>query len=116
MRINLYSQELILIDPGNPAIELVEKRSNTGIVYSGVRQFLYSSDRLHHTNDDDDRSAVTWWMPQDKIKRERLALMFEAMAKLVREAPAEGLPYTDSFDRGAVGAKWDAKTHGQGWH
>lgn len=89
MRVNVYSQELILIDPGNPAVELDVKESNTGIVYSAVRVLLWSSEKLHHPPEDDDRSGVTFWLPKDKFKRERLALTFEAMAKLVREAPPE---------------------------
>lgn len=89
MRLNVYSQELILIDPGNPAIELVDQRANTGIHYHAVRMFLHSTDKLHDDPEDDDRSAVTFWLPKSKVNRNRLALLFEDMAKLVRSAPPE---------------------------
>jgi len=42
MRINVYSQEL------TSEVNLVEKESNTGVVYSAVQFMLHSSDRLHH--------------------------------------------------------------------
>lgn len=89
MRINVYSQELILIDPGNPAVELVDQRANTGIHYHAVRMFLHSTEKLHHDPEDDDRSAVTFWLPKSKTNRERLAKTFEELADLVRLAPPE---------------------------
>lgn len=58
MRINVYSQELT-----NEVIE-VSKVSNTGIEYKAVQFVLHSSPMLHHPPADDDRSAVTFWLPQ----------------------------------------------------
>ncbi len=80
MRINVYSQEL------TSQIQSLAKPSDTGIVYPAVRLFLHSSDRLHHTATDDDRSAITFWLPKSQQRRENLALTFEAMAKAVRNA------------------------------
>lgn len=93
MRINVYSQELIT-DPGDalpevPDYELDTKTSNTGLTYSAVRMFLHSSDRLHHPPEDDDRSAITFWLPKSRHRREYLAEVFEEMAALVRLAPLE---------------------------
>jgi hypothetical protein len=83
MRINVYSQEL------TDEVILIEKVSNTGLTYSAVQLILHSSDKLHHPPLDDDRSAVTFWLPRSAARRELLALAFENMAKMVRNAPDE---------------------------
>ena len=84
MRINVYSQEL------TNEIRLVEKVSNTGLIYSAVQLILHSSPMLHHPpEDDDDRSAVTIWLPKSKERREKLALVLESMAYHVRTAKPE---------------------------
>lgn len=81
MRINIYSQEL------TDETELVSKESNTGCVYSAVRIFLHSSDKLHHPPEDDDRSAVTFWLPRSSERRAALAAAFRRMAYDVESAP-----------------------------
>lgn len=86
MRINVYSQEL------TSEVGTVEKKSNTGLVYSAVQLMLHSSPMLHHPPQDDDRSAVTFWLPRSTERRESLAQAFEEMAQRVREArPETGL-------------------------
>jgi len=88
MRVNIYSQELPL-EMEAFGVQLGSQDSNTGIVYSFVRMFLYSSDRLHHPPADDDRSAITFWLPKSKEKRNMLAAQFRRMAELVDRAPPE---------------------------
>lgn len=86
MRINVYSQEL------TDEVQVAEKVSNTGLVYSAVMLMLHSSERLHHPPRDDDRSAVTFWLPKSPDRREALAAAFEEMAAKVRAArPETGL-------------------------
>lgn len=86
MRINVYSQEL------TTEIMAIQKRSNTGLVYSAVQMILHSSPLLHHPPQDDDRSAVTFWLPKSEERREALARTFEKMAQEVRLAmPETGL-------------------------
>lgn len=86
MRINVYSQEL------TDEVNTTEKVSNTGLIYSAVQLMLHSSPMLHHPPKDDDRSAVTFWLPKSPERREALALAFEKMAQRVREArPETGL-------------------------
>lgn len=86
MRINVYSQEL------TNEVQVEEKRSNTGLVYSAVRLMLHSSEMLHHPPRDDDRSAVTFWLPKTQERREALARTFEEIAAKVRAArPETGL-------------------------
>lgn len=58
MRINVYSQEL------TEEVHRVSKISNTGIEYVAVQFVLHSSPMLHHPPEDDDRSAVTFWLPK----------------------------------------------------
>jgi len=83
MRINVYSQELTNIT------KLIRKRSNTGLIYSAVQLILHSSEKLHHPPMDDDRSAVTIWLPRSEARRKTLAKTLRRMAKLVTEAPVE---------------------------
>lgn len=91
MRVNIYSQELPLDLTGQEGddVELGLQQSNTGVGYSFVRLFLKSAPELHHPPEDDDRSAVTFWLPRSTMRREALATIFEEMARLVRRAPAE---------------------------
>lgn len=83
MRINVYSQEL------TDEVNVVEKVSNTGLMYSAVQLMLHSSPMLHHPPMDDDRSAVTFWLPKSSARREALARAFEEMASCVRHAKPE---------------------------
>lgn len=83
MRINVYSQEL------TNEVHLINKESNTGLTYSAVQLMLHSSSMLHHPPIDDDRSAVTFWLPKSKERREALADTFREMARMVIKAPTE---------------------------
>jgi len=83
MRVNVYSQEL------TNELKVISKESNTGIVYSAVQLILHSSPMLHHPPADDDRSAVTFWLPKSADRREAFARTLEDMAALVRAAPPE---------------------------
>lgn len=86
MRINVYSQEL------TNEVVLVEKGSNTGITYHAAQLILHSSEKLHHPPMDDDRSAVTFWLPKSESRREAMARAFEEIANIFRNAPpATGL-------------------------
>ncbi len=82
MRINVYSQEL------TNEVAQVAKESNTGITYHAAQLILHSSDRLHHPPMDDDRSAITFWLPRSQHRREEMAKAFEAIAEIFRNAPS----------------------------
>lgn len=86
MRINLYSQELNL-DPAQ--VKIVAQQADNGITYHGIRLFVHSSNRLHDTPEDDDRSAITFWLPKSGANREALHDVFDEMASLVLMAPSE---------------------------
>lgn len=83
MRINVYSQEL------TSEVVILEKESNTEIVYHAAQLILHSSPILHHPPHDDDRSAVTFWLPKSQKRREEMARAFEEIARIFREAPPE---------------------------
>ena len=89
MRINVYSQELLTEMTGLRQLETVTKEADTGITYSAVRLYLASPDELHHTFDDDDRSAITLWLPQSPERRAWLACNLDTLAAMVRAAPPE---------------------------
>jgi hypothetical protein len=84
MRINVYSQEL------TKEVSLVSKTDERGNTHYGVRMFLASPDILHHTPDDDDRSAVTFWIPNcGGFRPKDLAGVFDKASALCLEASRE---------------------------
>lgn len=83
MRLNVYSQEL------TSEVAMIAKESNTGITYHAAQLIMHSSEKLHHPPMDDDRSAVTFWLPKSQDRREEMAQAFEQIAAIFREAPSE---------------------------
>lgn len=83
MRVNVYSQEL------TDEVIAVEKPSNTGVTYHAAQLILHSSDKLHRPPMDDDRSAITFWLPKSQERREAMAKAFEKVAAIFRESPPE---------------------------
>jgi hypothetical protein len=83
MRINVYSQEL------TSEVIMISKESNTGVVYHAAQLILHSSDHLHHPPEDDDRSAVTFWLPKSAARREEMAVAFDRLAYIFRRAPKD---------------------------
>lgn len=79
MRVNVYSQELT-----SEVLE-ISKESNTGKVYRAAQLILHSSPMLHNAPGDDDRSAVTFWLPKSQVNREAMALAFEQIAAIFRK-------------------------------
>ena len=88
MRINIYTEELT----DEVAIVSKEGIGDDGKprTFYGLRFFLKSPDELHHNEEDDDRSAITFW-GLSVVK----PLMEKAIATLKREfinAGASGHP------------------------
>ncbi len=83
MRVNVYSQEL------TTEVAEIHKMSNTGVIYCAAQLMLHSSPMLHHPPQDDDRSAVTFWLPRSPQRREEMAQAFERIAQIFRTAPPE---------------------------
>lgn len=83
MRLNVYAEEL------TDDVTLISKvAENTGIKHWGVRIYLASPDTLHHTAADDDRSAITFWVPEGQrgLTGEDLAEIFAEAARAARIA------------------------------
>jgi hypothetical protein len=60
MRVNIYAEEL------TEEVRIVESEAE-GKKFYGVRFFLKSHNDLHFNEKDDDRSAVTFWVPYTKV-------------------------------------------------
>jgi hypothetical protein len=87
MRLNVYHEEL------TRETKIVEKHvPETGKTYYGFRIFLKSAPELHHTEDDDDRSAITFWYG-DKLDCEMLAHYWTAGSRGVRTPMIGHTPY-----------------------
>lgn len=85
MRINVYAEEL------TDEVELVTKTVTDDKfgerTFYGIRCFLASPDVLHADPEDDDRSAITYWVPWTRAAGHdphRLWFVLNAMAELVR--------------------------------
>lgn len=74
MRIQVYAEEM------TGEVETVEKNG-----YKGVRFYLQSGPALHHTALDDDRSAVTFWIPHTRNEMIQLEGALRRGGKLVGE-------------------------------
>lgn len=79
MRINVYSQEL------TSEVLPISKESNTGLEYHAIQFVMHSSPMLHHPPKDDDRSAVTFWLPNSRRGVDAALQMFEKAAELCRQ-------------------------------
>lgn len=79
MKINVYSQEL------TSEVKVITKTCSNGMSHHAASLILHSSNMLHNAPDDDDRSAVTFWLPSSKERREDMARAFESIANVFRE-------------------------------
>lgn len=77
MRVNIYAEEL------TREVKPVSKQSDTGNVFLGIRFFLESSDQLHFNKNDDDRSAITFWVPGSMNKRFRPEMLIESFEQAI---------------------------------
>lgn len=76
MRINVYNEEL------TADFQFVEKTvEETGKTYYGLRMFLKSAPELHHTPEDDDRSAITIWFGT----KQKAALYFDMVSESIKK-------------------------------
>lgn len=73
MRINVYSEEM------TDEIEVIKKTADTGATFYGVRLLLKSHDDLHTADDDDDRSAVTFWFDRQDTALDLHRAMLDAI-------------------------------------
>jgi len=84
MRVNVYAEEI------DGRGELVEKIADTGARFLGVRFYLRSPPELHRRPDDDDSSAVTFWIRSSAIgyrpgDERPLHLLFQKACDLIQQ-------------------------------
>lgn len=81
MRVQIYDEEV------TGECTIVEKVADTGKTFHGVRLFLASSDVLHNTPQDDDRSAITfWWEANNTSERSKVHDILDLARVLVGQS------------------------------
>jgi hypothetical protein len=75
MRINVYAEEL------TDETKFISKEVD-GKRFYGIRLYLKSPTALHHTNTDDDRSAITFWVPWTQKTNNKHEILPEIFKKL----------------------------------
>jgi hypothetical protein len=83
MRINIYSQEIDLGTNAQIVTKVGTNEEGGPEVFYGVRFYLHSPSQLHDTDKDDDRSAVTFWVPRSGRNRRDMADQFSEAAALI---------------------------------
>ncbi len=98
MRVNIYAEELTT-DTEVVTSTVTDDEFGTRTFY-GIRFYLHSSDTLHHSPDDDDRSAVTLWVPWTRTKGHDFRKV-DALLKTLRYqvVAAKGLDHMDPAPR-----------------
>lgn len=85
MRINVYTEEMLTTDDGQPFAEIttaeyVSSRTGQKMTNYGLRVFLRSAPQLHYIpGRDDDRSAITFWCGE---KQSNVFRLLEALTEI----------------------------------
>jgi hypothetical protein len=74
MRVNAYAEEI------TGEVDIIFKGP-----FAGVRFYLRSADKLHNTALDDDRSAITFWIPNTEHEARELENSMLRAAHIVHE-------------------------------
>lgn len=78
MRINVYSEEI------TERVEVKRRQAtNTGAWFYGLHFFLRSPEELHHSNTDDDTSAVILWSDTPEKLRTLLSAAAEEVQRFI---------------------------------
>lgn len=99
MRVNVYGEELTH-DGELVSKDVTDNEFGTRTFY-GLRMYLESPAALHHSKEDDDRSAITIWVPWTKKKgHNKVAVkhILEELAKLVDVIPETSTQPTSETD------------------
>lgn len=83
MRINVYLEELT-----SEVVVVSKIATGTGNEFHGARVYLESPDVLHHSELDDDRSAITFWT-EDANSAQDLAMRLEVGLELAKRVGAD---------------------------
>lgn len=82
MRVNIYSQEFT--DEIRVIAKEGENEKGERETFYGIRLYFKSTDVLHHTATDDDRSAVTFWLPKSIHNKAIMANTFYTIGDLIK--------------------------------
>lgn len=93
MRVNVYAEEI------TEEIKVIRKPGSDDREFLGIRLYLKSHEDLHFTKKegvvfDDDRSAITLWVPYTKEKgndTQFLSRILERMADAIGRAPRSSI-------------------------
>lgn len=89
MRINVYAEELTS-EVKLVTKEVTDEKFGTRTFY-GVRVFLKSPPELHADPEDDDRSAITFWVPWTRADGHRPQAVWDLLTAIA--GAAMGVPY-----------------------
>lgn len=90
MRINVYAEELTT-ETEVVTKTVTDEKFGTRTFY-GIRMFLKSAPELHHSKEDDDRSAITFWVRWTRGHGTDIQTMNELLSELTdRLLDAEGM-------------------------
>lgn len=81
MRINVYAEEL------TDEVEVISKSpdNHPNESFKGIRMYLQSPDVLHRDPDDDDRSAITIWVPWSRAGGHRPDVVSSLLRRMADE-------------------------------
>lgn len=83
MRINVYAEELT--DETELITKTVADDEFGERTFFGVRIYLESPKVLHHSPEDDDRSAITFWVPWTRAAGHDFEAVSDALLGLLEE-------------------------------
>lgn len=85
MRINVYAEEL------TNEVEIIRKSpdNHPGVSFVGVRTYLASPELLHRDPDDDDRSAITVWVPWTMKSGHKPKIVIDLLRKMADDLEDE---------------------------
>lgn len=104
MRLNVYAEELTL-DTEVVSKSVVPNGREASVTFYGVRFYLHSAKELHHSATDDDRSAITLWVPwtakdgnQPKILWDLFGTLKQRTADIQYAISGAALPVAGELD------------------
>jgi hypothetical protein len=96
MRMNVYAEEI------TTETEIVRKTVNQQLFY-GIRIFLKSPKELHYGTSDDDRSAITFWVPWTRDKSNQPQVVINALRNMLCTLIDFAYARGDSFTFSGIG-------------
>lgn len=90
MRINIYGEEITSESVLVSTREIPQDDGGTTKFY-GVRAFLLSTPALHHTEDNDDRSAFTLWVPWTREGGYKVSVVSQLLRNMIDDL--ESVPF-----------------------